>query len=82
MKTGRCLVLNYFSIFSKPYTITFSNFDQTIPVPESSFILKFKESFAILSLTNTLTPALLKNLVLVLWFNLLVLLLRPCPPYR
>jgi hypothetical protein len=33
MKTGRCLVLNYFSIFSKPYTITFSNFDQTIPVP-------------------------------------------------
>jgi hypothetical protein len=35
MKTGRCLVLNYFSIFSKPYTITFSNFDQTIPVPKS-----------------------------------------------
>ena len=30
----RCLVLNYFSIFSKPYTITFSNFDHTIPVPQ------------------------------------------------
>ena len=37
MKTGRCLVLNYFSIFSKPYTITFSNFDQTIPVPTVTY---------------------------------------------
>jgi hypothetical protein len=53
---GLCLVLNYFSIFSKPYTITFSSFDQTIPVPAKEYISNklFKSLEELESLINKL----------------------------